>query len=138
MLDSLLDLGRLMRQRFAGDGIDPGTYWLLKAIHCHGAMRVTDLAILAGLDTSTVSRHVQHLHRSGLLERTAHPDDGRAQQVGMTPRGSDLVKQGLAGRRALLSRALTAWDPADIEALDRLLARFVADIAHANQEAVSA
>ena len=50
-------------------------------------MRVTDLAGCANLDTSTVSRHVAQLQRTGLIERTPDPDDRRAQRVELTAAG---------------------------------------------------
>jgi len=134
VLNSLISIGRLMRQRISGDEMDPGTHALLKGLKCQGAMRVTDLATLAGLDTSTVSRHVQQLHKNGLIERTQHPDDGRAQQVGLTEEGSQLLEASLARRHALLNSSLQNWDAAEIETLDVLLARFVGDIQHTAAE----
>lgn len=128
VLASFMSIGRLMRQRFHGDRLDPGTYALLKGLQCHGAMRVTDLAGIAGLDTSTVSRHVQQLDRSGWIERSAHPDDGRAQQVALTDEGRQLLEESIARRHDLMNQILRHWDRADVEALDRLLARFVGDI----------
>ena len=130
MLYALMSIGRLMRQRLHGDDMDPATFWLLKGLASHDALRVTELAALSNLDASTVSRHVQQLHRSGLIERTPDPDDGRAQRVALSDRGRSLLHQGLARRRALLSKSLDGWDPDDIEALDKLLARFVGNLEH--------
>ncbi|CAA9377255.1 MAG: hypothetical protein AVDCRST_MAG75-650 [uncultured Propionibacteriaceae bacterium] len=134
VLSSLVSLGRLMRQRFSGDRVDLGTYALLKVLQCRGAMRVTDLASFANLDTSTVSRHVQQLHKLGLIERSAHPDDGRAQQVGLTEEGRRLLAESIARRHDLLSQTLQHWDPDEVETLHKLLARFVADIEHITAE----
>jgi DNA-binding MarR family transcriptional regulator len=134
VLSSLMSIGRLMRQRVHGDKVDLGTYALLKALHSQGAMRVTDLAALAGLDTSTVSRHVQQLDKAGLVDRSAHPDDGRAQQVALTTQGRGLLEESIARRHELLSETLEHWDRDDIEALDKLLARFVGDIEHITAE----
>lgn len=124
-----MSIGRLMRQRIDGDQLDPGTFALLKGLHCHGAMRVTDLAAFAGLDTSTVSRHVQHLHKAGLIERSSDPADGRAQKVGLTAEGREILEQSIARRHDLLNQTLKHWDESEIDLLDTLLARFVSDIA---------
>jgi len=124
----LMAVGRLMRQRFHGDVLDPGTFWLLKGLAAHDAMRVTELATLVNLDASTVSRHVQQLHRSGLIERTQDPADGRAQRVALTEHGRDELRNGLARRRAILSRSFEDWQPADIEQLGQLLSRFVGNL----------
>jgi DNA-binding MarR family transcriptional regulator len=130
VLYALMTIGRLMRQRVHGDDMEPGTFWLLKTLAASDAMRVTELAVIANLDASTVSRHVQQLHRAGLIERTPDPSDGRAQRVAISAEGRTLLHEGLARRRALLGKSFETWDKTDIEALDTLLARFVGDIEH--------
>ena len=130
VLYTLMSIGRLMRQRLYSDDMDPATFWLLKALAKHDALRVTELAALANLDASTVSRHVQQLHRSGLIDRTPDPDDRRAQQVALSSGGRERLNEGLARRRALLGKSFEGWDHDDIQALDTLLARFVGDLEH--------
>ncbi|HEX8487714.1 MAG TPA: MarR family transcriptional regulator [Propionibacteriaceae bacterium] len=130
VLYTLMSIGRLMRQRLQGDDMDPATFWLLKGLATHGALRVTELAALANLDASTVSRHVQQLHRSGLIERTPDPDDGRAQRVALSSHGRDRLNEGLARRRALLGKSFEGWHHDDIRALDTLLARFAGNLEH--------
>ncbi|GAA2111050.1 MarR family transcriptional regulator [Microlunatus panaciterrae] len=127
VLAALMAIGRLMRQRTASD-IDPGTFWLLHTLRCNGALRVTELAAKMSLDSSTVSRHVQQLDRSGLVERKADPDDGRAQLVDVSARGHELLNEGFAQRKAALIQHFVSWDREDVEALERLLNKFVNDI----------
>jgi DNA-binding MarR family transcriptional regulator len=128
VLFALMTIGRLLRQRIQGDGLDPGTFWLLKSLAAHDAMRVTELATLAGLDASTVSRHVQQMQRAGLIQRTQDPDDGRAQQVTLSAHGRRLLDEGLTHRRELLANSLEDWDARDIETFNTLLNRFVGNI----------
>ena len=130
VLYTLVSIGRLMRQRLHGDDMDPATFWLLKGLAKHDALRVTELATLAGLDASTVSRHVQQLHRSGLIDRTPDPADGRAQQVRLSSHGRTLLDEGLARRRALLGKSFEGWNHDDIHTLDTLLARFLGNLEH--------
>ena len=127
-MHALMSIGRLIRQRSQGETLDTGTFYMLKTIHANGSMRVTDLAALANLDTSTVSRHVAHLHRVGLIERTPDPDDRRAQRVRLSEEGATKLATAFNGRRALLERSLDGWAPEDLEQLDRLLTRFVGDV----------
>ena len=134
VMHALMSVGRLMRNRTSADDLDPGTFWLLKTLASQEAMRVTDLASYANLDTSTVSRHVTQLHRSGLIERTPDPDDGRAQRVGLSSEGLRTLHDAMDRRRALLRRSFTGWDDDDIRQLDRLLARFVGSIDHQNED----
>ena len=124
---AVMALGRLMRQRVEGDELDPGAFWLLKNIASR-PRRVTELAGCANLDTSTVSRHVAQLDRTGLVERTPDPDDGRAHRVQLTDLGRQRLEDGFARRRQLLARAFADWRPDDIAHLDRLLDRFVHDV----------
>jgi len=130
---AVMALGRLMRQRVEGDELDPGAFWLLKNIASR-PRRVTELAGCANLDTSTVSRHVAQLDRTGLVERTPDPDDGRAHRVQLTDLGRQRLEDGFARRRRLLARAFADWRPDDIAHLDRLLDRFVHDVEHLDAE----
>ncbi|GAA1836155.1 MarR family winged helix-turn-helix transcriptional regulator [Microlunatus capsulatus] len=128
VLGALMTVGRSMRQRVAGDDLDPGLFWLLKNIAAEGPLRVTELAGCTNLDTSTVSRHVAQLHRAGLVERTPDPDDGRAHRLQLTDTGRSRLHDAFERRRTLLRRALGSWEADDVAELDRLLGRFVSDI----------
>ena len=128
LMHALLGIGRLMRHRGQGDTLDTGSFWLLRTLSASGTLRVTDLAVCANLDASTVSRHVAQLHSAGLIERTPDPVDGRAQRVKLSAAGADRIETALRARRALLEKALELWDPRDLDQLDRLLTRFAADV----------
>lgn len=127
VLHTATSIGRLMRQRIAGDQLEPATYWVLKNL-APGSSRITDLAASTQLDTSTVSRHVTQLERSGLVERSQDPADGRAQRIGLTEQGREQLTDSIRRRREALESSLEAWEPADLAELDRLLGRLVADL----------
>jgi DNA-binding MarR family transcriptional regulator len=134
VLTALMTVGRTMRQRVSGDELEPGSFWLLKSIAAGEPMRVTALAACTNLDTSTVSRQVAQLDRSGLVERTPDPDDGRAHRLQLTDAGRHQLHDAFARRRALLRRVLDRWASDDIADLDRLLGRFVTDLEHDHLE----
>jgi len=125
IIAAMMSIGRLMKTRL-GDGIDPGTYHLLHALHGTGAVRVTDLAAACRLDTSTVSRHVAGLERNGLVARRPHPDDGRAQAVDLTERGRRTLEQANHARKQLVTDLLADWPAEDVADLTRLLTVFAA------------
>ena len=127
VLHTAMSIGRLMRQRVAGDGLEPATYWVLKHL-APASMRITELATSIQLDTSTVSRHVTQLERAGLVGRSQDPDDGRAQRIGLTEEGRAQLEASLDRRRSALAASFEGWDPADVAELDRLLGRLVAGI----------
>lgn len=134
VLTSLMTIGRFMRQRLTDDGVDAGTWWLLHNLHCSGSTRLSDLAARINLDLSTVSRHVQQLAKSGLVERSRDPNDGRAQQVELTAAGRELLKEGFVKRRSALQERFADWSQNDIAELDRLLAKFVEGIENSTPE----
>ena len=125
VLDDLMAIGRTMRRRMVGDGLDPGLFWLLKTVGDSGTLRLTELAACANLDTSTVSRHVAQMQRAGLVERAPDPDDGRAQRVMLTDHGRRAFEQAQSRRRALVADALHDWDATDLDRLQELLGRLV-------------
>jgi DNA-binding MarR family transcriptional regulator len=128
LMHALLGIGRLMRQRGQGETLDTGSFWLLKTLATSGSLRVTDLAVCANLDASTVSRHVAQLHSAGLIERTPDPVDGRAQRVKLSDAGAARLDAALRSRRALLEKSLESWDARDLAELDQLLRRFATDV----------
>jgi DNA-binding MarR family transcriptional regulator len=127
VLHTTMAIGRLLRQRLAGDQMEPATYWVLKNL-ARGSTRITALAASTQLDTSTVSRHVTQLEQAGLVERSQDPDDGRAQRIGLTDEGRTQLAASTARRREVLTTSLDGWDPTDLADLDRLLSRLVAGI----------
>lgn len=127
VLSTTMTIGRLMRQRLAGDQLEPATYWVLKNL-LPGSVRITALAASTQLDTSTVSRHVTQLEQAGLVERSQDPGDRRAQRVGLTEEGRAQLDASTARRREVLTRSLDDWDTADLADLERLLDRFVRSI----------
>lgn len=92
-----------------------------------GPMRASALAKEAGLDLSTVSRHLRTLEEEGYVARSADPDDKRAFQVGVTERGHDFVQQFWAERVAVIRDALSGWTADDVRILTKLLDKFVRD-----------
>jgi DNA-binding MarR family transcriptional regulator len=128
VIGAIYAIGRLMRQRTASAELDPGSFWLLKTLDQQGPLRVTDLAGCAGLDTSTVSRHVAQLERTGVVARTPDPDDRRAQLVQLSDSGRDRLRQAMTQRRALLAASIQSWPQDEINQFARLLDRFVSDI----------
>ena len=127
VLNTATTIGRLMRQRPAGDQLEPATYWVLKHL-APGPLRITALAASTQLDTSTVSRHVSQLEQTGLVARSQDPDDGRAQRVALTEEGRAQLVASTARRREVLTTSLAGWDTVDLADLERLLGRLVASI----------
>lgn len=128
LFGAIHSVGRLLRRRILGGDLDAGSFWLLRTLAKSGPMRVTDLAGCAYLDTSTMSRHVAQLERSGLIDRAPDPADRRAQLVELSDLGRERLHAATARQRELLTDSLRDWPGADIADLVRLLDRFAAAI----------
>ena len=133
------ELTALVQRALRGPLLDDGTgrtldraaYAVLARLHDDGAMRLTALATLLGLDTSTVSRQVQTLTEAGLVERRPDPRDRRAAQVELSAEGRRRLLGAREHRRAFLARLLGAWPEDDRRVLADLLERLNADVAAA-------
>lgn len=103
------------------DGIDVTAYPVLFVVAGVGTVRISELATTLHNDVSTVSRQVSSLVTSGLLEKSADPNDGRAWVVSLTDHGHDAVVRIQASRAAWFQGLLTDWDgPITTEFVTRL------------------
>ena len=97
----------------------------------HGPQRVGELAQSLGTDPSTVSRQVTALVEAGLVERRAHPDDGRAHLLAATESGTHRCVAGRRRRIEVVGTVLADWPAEDQRRLAELLGRLADDL-HAN------
>ena len=93
-----------------------------------GTFRPSDLAAQMRLDLSTISRHLRSLEQQGMVQRSADPDDARAQRISITARGGDVLKRMMDHRAATIRDAVAHWPEADRDALGRLLRRLADDL----------
>jgi DNA-binding MarR family transcriptional regulator len=80
-------LGRLSRERARGGDITPQQAETLQLLAERGALSTSALALQLGIDSSTASRNLSGLERSGYVARKKGADDGRQTDVRLTPRG---------------------------------------------------
>jgi DNA-binding MarR family transcriptional regulator len=57
-----------------------------------GAIRITDLAALAGMTKQALGEFVDRLEQAGFVSSAKHPSDGRVRLVARTARGDAAVK----------------------------------------------
>lgn len=91
-----------------------------------GPLSMSDLARRLGISPSTVTRNLQRLEKSGLVERFADPDDARVARVRLTDAGrhaaGDLAEQEIAFARSILQEIPGERRQAVLVAVDELLA----------------
>ena len=91
---------------------------LLRLLDRRPGIRVHDAATELGIASNSVSTLVKQLARSGLLERTVDPQDGRAACLRLTPSASEWVTQLGNAREQTIDHALATLDDTDREQLE--------------------
>lgn len=124
-LVTLVKLIQAARSRVPGPatGVDGSAYPILFTL-AHRPMRVSDVAETIHSDVSTVSRQVAGLTRSGFVDRTPDPDDGRAQLLTLTTAGHGVIAAHRRLRDDWLAGLVAGWDEDDIVRFTTLLGRF--------------
>jgi len=135
LVPDLFRIARRLRRSGGPAQIDVAALMLLHRLACEGPRRPSDLAADAGLDLSTVSRHIRSLDEDGLIMREPDPSDGRSFHLSLTAKGCGLMVEALRRREESVARALTAWDDGDVATLHRLLGRLADDLDRIDEEA---
>lgn len=124
VLHAFMRVGRRMKAKQAGETHEQSAIVAMHTLRCTGAMRLSELASLIGLDASTASRLVRGLEADGLVDRTPDPDDGRASRVVLTDAGVKRLEEFSRRRKELLAAAMHGWTRSDIETFATLMGRF--------------
>ncbi len=120
------------RMQLAGTAphqLERSAYRLLAHIVESGPVRLSTLAELACVDTSTVSRQITQLETQLLVTRQTDPADGRAALLVATDAGTKLLAQTREARTRFVRAVVEDWPANDRRELGRLLARFNDDVA---------
>lgn len=125
----LMKLGQRARSRRKSyGGVDQNGFVIIKYIFTTGACRASEISDAAGMDPSIVTRQVQQLINTGLLERFADPLDGRASLLRCTSAGEDFYEVHRCAKDAFYANVFADWTDADISQLASLLDRLNNDI----------
>jgi DNA-binding MarR family transcriptional regulator len=128
LLVAMVRLGRAIRRATESAAPDDSGFYLLRILDGYGPLRMTELATLAGLDHSTVSRKVATLIEDGKLERTPDPSDGRASRLAPTAEGRKAAGVWLAERARILAGAMGTQQEADLERAIAVLEELAANL----------
>ncbi len=113
---------------WAPQGLEGAAIGLLMQLVKCGPRRQGELADVAMLDPSTVSRYVGQLVRRGLAERRPDPDDGRAVQLVATPAGHDTARSIVERRNEVFRHVLAGWSEDDLRHLTVSVTRLNDDL----------
>jgi DNA-binding MarR family transcriptional regulator len=100
----------------------------LALIERQGPARVSDLADVARVDASVVSRIAKTLEQSGLVERHSDPADGRAHRLEISAAGRQVLAAGRREMAEHLATRLDGWTDEELEQLNAALLRLLRDL----------
>jgi DNA-binding MarR family transcriptional regulator len=122
---TLLRTSRRLRDERVGD-LSDSQMAVLGQLVGHGPMTPGDLAERERVRPPSMTRIVQHLLEAGLVERNAHPGDGRQVLIDATPQGREHILATRRRRDEWLKRrlaALTREERATLSAAEAILRR---------------
>lgn len=105
-------------------GLDSWSFDVLSTLRRQGepyGLSPTELRRAALLTSGAMTNRIDRLEQRGLVERHANPDDRRAIEVRLTPRGVELIDRAVVARLRLAERLASRLDAGDQLELSRLL-----------------
>jgi DNA-binding MarR family transcriptional regulator len=141
LIDAVLDLIHTfatIKVRLAAvrDG-DQSPVQALGKLIAGGPARSGELASRMCADPSTVSRQVAALVRTGLVQRQADPDDGRASVLAPTEAGLARFAEHRSRRAQAMAPAVADWSDEDRATFAQLLRRFVGGVSEHREEIIA-
>jgi len=121
-------VGRAFNSALAENGGSIPIWLILNALESESRRTQLDLARAVGIEGPTLTRHLDGMEQSGLVERRRGTPDRRAVQVELTAAGHDLhgrLLQAVIGFNQQLRAGLSAED---VDTLRRLLDQLQANV----------
>jgi DNA-binding MarR family transcriptional regulator len=103
-------------------GVTADQFVLMAAIAEGDGLTQQDLVRRLSSDASTVRAMLLLLEERGMIRRPAHPSDGRARCVSLTPRGKRALQTMIEASHSIRTRILEALGPDRVDSLKSLLA----------------
>src|ERR1700704_4953548 len=123
-------VGRAFNDRLAEVGGSVPVWLILSSLKSDERRSQLDLARAVGIEGPTLTRHLDGLEESGIVERVRDAADRRAMRVELTPEGERLF-QTLRQAVIAFNRDLTAGvSETELERLRKTLARLDQNVRH--------
>jgi MarR family transcriptional regulator, transcriptional regulator for hemolysin len=116
-------LRKAFDRRAVGLGVTRAQWKVLFRLDRRPGLRQIELADMLDIEPITLSRIVDRLEESELVERRADPSDRRAWRLHVTARAQPLIAKLRAIADDLIAEAFSGIDPKDIEITRQVLSR---------------
>ncbi|HEX3677639.1 MAG TPA: MarR family transcriptional regulator [Sphingomicrobium sp.] len=116
-------LRKAFDRRAVGLGVTRAQWKVLFRLDRQPGLRQIELADMLDVEPITLSRIVDRLEESGLVERRADPSDRRAWRLHVTARAQPLIAKLRAIADDMIAEAFAGIDPKDIEITRQVLSR---------------
>ncbi|GEL94565.1 MarR family winged helix-turn-helix transcriptional regulator [Cellulomonas composti] len=110
-------------------GLSEGDFDVLATLRRGGApfeRTAGDLAASTLVTSGGMTKRLDRLERAGLVRRRVSDDDARGRLVALTARGRQVIDAAFADHLANEHRLLAELEPADVDALEGILRRWLA------------
>ena len=77
----------IFKEEFEGYDLTPQQFGLLAFLWREDGLSQAELSALSQIDRTTMGGIIDRLDKEGLIERRHHPEDRRAYQIFLTPKG---------------------------------------------------
>jgi len=106
-------------------GFSMPQFFLLMHLYRHDQCGISDLSAHMEITNAATSQLVDKLVQAGLLEREEDPNDRRVRQVALSPRGKQLIEQGIEERYRWVEGLETILTEAEKESVGEALTLMV-------------
>ncbi|WP_419908169.1 MarR family winged helix-turn-helix transcriptional regulator [Hoeflea sp.] len=115
-----------LHERIAPLGIVPGQFPALLALWEKDGVTQKELVARLDIEQATMANTLTRMERDGLIRRTRHPADARAQQIWLTAKAKRIRDSAYEAANAVNARALADLRPEEhalfIDCMDRIIA----------------
>lgn len=116
--------------RRAKSRLPQAAVWLLARLAKTEPIRLSELAVALGVDTSTLTPRAQRLERDGLIVRKPDPRDRRAALLHVTRRGQATLSRVFKTRADMFDEILSGWTDRDRAQAAKVLTRLAGELDH--------
>ena len=116
-------LRKAFDRRAVGLGVTRAQWKVLFRLDRKPGLRQIELADMLDIEPITLSRIVDKLEESGLVERRPDPSDRRAWRLHVTAKARPLIAKLRGVADEMIAEAFAGIDPKDIETTRQVLAR---------------